>query len=33
MCISIAAVIYVYLVYGVRLNLKKGGVYHTLRAR
>ena len=30
---SIAFVVYVYLVYGLRLNLKKGGLYYTLRAR
>lgn len=33
MLASIGVIIYVYLVYGVRLNLKKGGILNTLQAR
>jgi hypothetical protein len=33
MLASIGVIIYVYLAYGVRLNLKKGGIFYTLQAR
>lgn len=33
MITCIAAIIYVYLEYGLRLGLKKGGLYQTLRTR
>jgi hypothetical protein len=33
MMVSIGVIIYVYLVYGVRLNLKKGGIFYTLQSR
>jgi hypothetical protein len=33
MVVCVGIVIYVYLEYGLRLGLKKGGIYHTLKAR